>query len=204
MIQWRVSSWPPKVIIKLYMNFKLDHDLTSSTRAMDLHSTVQGWIGYVKKLLVSQYFFNVLASKVKNPKWPEANHLNGYIYKQGHSLDFSKGTKLCTNYFPHPPPPTSKPQIISRYHTYDLRLFHQLMNLVTSLETDIRVWKKHSVKLFFFKSLSFMNFISYSLFYYQYIIWFFPLNFLRYKSAYHVYTQVAMPLTSVTEDQSWT
>ena len=45
----------------------------------------------LKKLLVSQYFFNVLASKVKNPKWPEANQLNGYIYKHGHSWDFSKG-----------------------------------------------------------------------------------------------------------------
>ena len=49
------------------------------------------------------------------------------------------------------------------------------MNLDTSLETDIQVWKKHSVVLekvfqtwgctsrvklfFFFKSLSFMNFI---------------------------------------------
>ena len=184
MIQWRVSSWPPKVIIKLYMNFKLDHDLTSSTRAMDLHSTVQGWIGYVKKLLVSQYFFNVLASKVKNPKWPEANHLNGYIYKQGHSLDFSKDMHKLFS-------PSSPTHLKTPNHFKVSYIWFKIippMNLVTSLETDIRVWKKHSVKLvFFFKSLSFMNFISYSLFYYQYIIWFFPLNFLRYKSAYHVY-----------------
>ena len=94
--------------------------------------------------------------------------------------------KVCTNYFPHPPPPTSKPQIISRYHSYDLRLFHQWISSPL-WKLTFECGKSILWNCFFFKSLSFMNFISYSLFYYQYIIWFFPLNFLRYKSAYHVY-----------------
>ena len=89
-----------------------------------------------------QPVFFIVAHKVKNPNWPKANHLNGYIHKKGYSQDFSKGTFN----FPHPPPPTSKSQIVSRYHTYHLR-FTQPINLVTSLETDIRVWKKHSVVL---------------------------------------------------------
>ena len=113
---------------------------------MDLHSTVQGWIGYVKKLLVSQYFFNVLASKVKNPKWPEANHLNGYIYKQGHSLDFSKGMHKLFS-------PSSPTHLKTPNHFKVSYIWFKIippMNLFTSLETDIRVWKKHSVKLFFF------------------------------------------------------
>ena len=70
----------------------------------------------ITQLLVNRSVFFIVAHKVKNPNWPGANHLNGYIYKQGHSQDFSKGT----HNFPHPPPtpPPPPPPPIHTPHTH--------------------------------------------------------------------------------------
>ena len=67
----------------------------------------------VTQLLVNRSVFFIVAHKVKNPNWPGANHLNGYIYKQGHSQDFSKGT----HNFPHPRPLPPSPPPTANTHT---------------------------------------------------------------------------------------
>ena len=76
----------------------------------------------VKKITGKPVFFYIVVHKVKNPNWPEANHLNDYIYKQGHSQDFSK----ATHNFPFLPRPPQNPKSFQGItHNYDLRLFHQ-------------------------------------------------------------------------------